>query len=40
MKSQYIIGMLLRVSCHCVHQAYLYIFCLSKSKENKITHTT
>ena len=40
MKSQYIIGMLLSVSCLCIYQAYLHIFCLSKSKENKITHTT
>ena len=40
MKSQYVIGMLLWVSCFCIHQAYFYIFCLSKNKENKITHTT
>ena len=29
-KSQFYIFMLLRVPCHCIHQAYyqLYIFCL------------
>ena len=40
MKSQYVIGMLLWVSCLYIHQAYFYVFCLSKNKENKITHAT
>ena len=37
MKSQFFIGILLWVSCHCIHQAYylLYIFCLPKISKNR-----
>ena len=36
MKTQYVIGMLLWVSCLCIHQAYFYIFCYLKIKETKL----
>ena len=44
MKSQFFIGMLLLVSCHCVRQGYylLYIFCLpkiNKSRNTKVCST-
>ena len=43
-KKQFFIGMLLPVSCHCIHQAYylFYIFCLpkiNKSRNTKVCST-
>ena len=39
MRSQFFIGKLLWVSCHCIVQAYslLYIFCLPKISKNRNT---
>ena len=44
MKSQFFIGMLLWVSCHCIHQEHylLYVFCLpeiNKSGNTKVCST-